>query len=112
MLSDINHFGSRAAYCNQFFFEFFPVVTCDMSKTPNVSDAKPVSIPETEALLLPGNVSVTYVCNEGYELKSSNNQASCEYDIQPREGAPAEDKEQLVTAVWRGWDDIRCEKGM
>ena len=39
--------------------------------------------------------------------------AQCEYNMQPREGLPADDNDaQLVTAVWRGQEDIRCEKGI
>ena len=89
------------------------VVTCDLKKLPNVDNANAVIKPETEELMLPGNVSVTYACNEWYSLISSSDKVRCEYNMQPREGSPADDDDaQLVTAVWRGQEDIRCEKGI
>ena len=89
------------------------VVTCDLKRLPNVEDANAVIKPETGELMLPGNFSVTYACNEWYSLMSSSDKVRCEYNMQPREGSPADDDDaQLVTAVWRGHEDIRCEKGI
>ena len=83
-----------------------------MEKIPDVTDAVISNMPVSDGLMLPREVSVTYACNEGYELKSRSNEARCEYNMQRRKGAPDGDNTQLVTAVWRGQDDIQCEKGM
>ena len=83
-----------------------------MRDIPIVENAHPIIIPKTEDLMLPGNVVITYACNDGYELKSNRNQSHCEYNMQPRMGAPAGASTQLVTAVWRKQNEIRCEKGI
>ena len=83
-----------------------------MSAITEVKNAKFTSIPYFDGLALPGKFYVTYTCNEGYELMSDSNKVRCEYDMMPREGAPADDDTKLVTSVWRGQDDIQCEKGM
>ena len=89
------------------------VVTCDLKKLSNVEDATAVIKPETGELMLPGNFSVTYACNEWYSLISSSDKVRCEYNMQPREWSPADDYDaKLVTAVWRGQEGIWCEKGI
>ena len=83
-----------------------------MTAIPEVKNAKVISIPYSDGLALPSKFNVAYTCQEGYELMSDSNKVRCEYDMMPREGAPADDDTKLVTSVWRGQDDIQCEKGM
>ena len=86
-----------------------------MAAIPVVESAKHTIIlkNQNDKLMLPNNVKVTYTCNEGYELATAgSNIATCEYDIKPREGAPDGDDAKIVTAVWRGQDNIQCVKGM
>lgn len=90
----------------------FAVVECDMWAVPVVEHAIIISKPEHDGLMLPGTVSVTYKCETGYELENPNNNAAeCHYEINDREERPADDKAQVVKAIWTGQKSIRCKAG-
>ena len=87
-------------------------MVCDLDAVPEVEDASIKGKPVHDGLMLPGNISVTYSCSPGFELEDpDNNAARCEYSFKNREGAPEGDKTQIVTAIWTGYEKIRCRKG-
>ena len=93
-------------------YHYFPVVACDVRTIPIVKNAKRIHIPKNNGTIQPRKGNVTYACDDGLALRSpKTNAAWCEYNFTHREGAPLDDDTQLVTAVWRGQQDILCQKG-
>ena len=69
-------------------------------------------MPQSNGLMLPGNVNVPYTCETGYELENPEiNAAKCDYAFEDRAGRPENNNDQLVTAIWAGHERIRCKKG-
>ena len=83
-----------------------------MRAVPAIKDAYIPNMPQNNGLLLPRSITVTYSCLPGFELENpSDNTATCDYDFQSRKGAPEIDKSQIVTAIWTGYETIRCREG-
>ena len=61
-----------------------------------------------DGLILPGSITVTYTCKEGYKNKGTQSMAQCVYHRQKRENDP---DNELVTTMWDGQQNVICEKG-
>ena len=85
------------------------VVTCDLASIPKVANANRNITRQVkrDGLLLPEGVDVTYTCVEGY-LNEGAMQISCKYENATRGNDPTN---QLVTAIWRGQENVICVKG-
>ena len=85
------------------------VVTCDLASIPEVTNANHNITRQVkrDGLLLPEGVDVTYTCVEGY-LNEGAMQISCKYENATRGNDPTN---QLVTAIWRGKENVICVKG-
>ena len=86
-------------------------MACDLKFIPPIHNANhSVSRQQVslgEGLLLPGGVTLTYTCDDGYVMSSGHETAKCEYDRQPREN----DSDNIkVTTMWKGHQNIKCSK--
>ena len=94
--------------CNKLFL----VVTCDITAIPVIHNAHHLlnARGRKDQLKLPGEVNITYRCNEGYSMDAVEEVVvGCRYNMNNRSGADEKKTEHIVTAEWEDTSNISCE---